>query len=499
MGQDGAGVEQGLTEHRHTGLALILICTVQMMVILDGTIVNIALPSIQHQLHFSAPGLEWVITAYALTFGGLLLLGGRSGDLFGRRRMFTIGVVIFTAASLLGGFATDQLWLIVARVAQGVGGAIASPTALALIQNTYPEGPRRSRAMGVYAAMSGAGGSLGLLLGGLLTDVASWRWVLFVNVPIGLTVAIAAPRVLGTTPTRRGRLDLPGALTVTLGMASLVYGLSRAATAGWSDTFTTTSLAAAVVLLAAFVVIESVSPHALMPLHIFADRDRAGSYVIMLALAASMFATFFFITQFVQNILEYSPLKAGFAFLPMTIGIGGTANLMSRLVGRIGTRRPMTVGPLLVSGGLLWLSFVGVHATYISIVGPLLLVAIGMGSTFVPLTLTVMARVPRGEAGLASALLNTGQQIGGSLGLAVLVTVATSVTRNHLASAGHTIGHVQHALATTSGYDAAFRIGSLIALVAFVLAVTVIRGGNRIPAAVANVAVGEPEAASAVA
>ena len=258
MGHEGA--EQGLTEHSHAGLALMLICAVQMMVILDGTIVNIALPSIQHQLHFSAPGLEWVITAYALTFGGLLLLGGRSGDLFGRRRMFTIGVVIFTAASLLGGFATDQLWLIAARVAQGVGGAIASPTALALIQNTYPEGPRRSRAMGVYAAMSGAGGSLGLLLGGILTDIASWRWVLFVNVPIGLTVAILAPRVLGTTPTRHGRLDLPGALSVTLGMASLVYGLSRAATAGWADHYTLTALGAAVVLLATFITIESQEP-----------------------------------------------------------------------------------------------------------------------------------------------------------------------------------------------------------------------------------------------
>jgi predicted MFS family arabinose efflux permease len=251
------------------------------------------------------------------------------------------------------------------------------------------------------------------------------------------------------------------------------------------------------VLLVTFVIIESVSPHALMPLHIFADRNRAGSYVIMLALAASMFATFFFITQFVQNILGYSPLKAGFAFLPMTIGIGGTANVISRLVGRIGTRRPMTVGPLLVSGGLLWLSFVGVHAAYISIVGPLLLLAIGMGSTFVPLTLTVMSRVSRGEAGLASALLNTGQQIGGSLGLAVLVTVATSVTRGRLASAGRTVDRAQHALATTSGYDAAFRIGSLIALVAFILAVTVIRGQNRAAAAVGTVGASEPEAAVA--
>ncbi len=235
-----------------------------------------------------------------------------------------------------------------------------------------------------------------------------------------------------------------------------------------------------------------------MPLHIFSNRNRAGSYVIMLCLAAAMFATFFFMTQFVQNVLGYSPLKAGFAFLPMTIGIGGTANIMSRLVGRIGPRRPMTVGPLMVAGGLMWLSFVGVHAAYVSIVGPLLLLAIGMGSTFVPLTLTVMSRVPRGEAGLASALLNTGQQIGGSLGLAVLVTVATSVTPGRLASAGHAVSRAQHALATTSGYDAAFRIGSLIAFVAFVLAVSVIRGVGRAPAAVAETAAGaEPEPAVA--
>jgi predicted MFS family arabinose efflux permease len=313
-----------------------------------------------------------------------------------------------------------------------------------------------------------------------------------------LTVAFAAPRVLGTTPTRHGRLDLPGALSVTLGMGSLVYGLSRAATAGWADHETMTALAIAVVLLVTFVVIEVKSPHALMPLHIFSDRNRAGSYVIMLCLAAAMFATFFFMTQFVQNVLGYSPLKAGFAFLPMTIGIGGTANIVSRLVGKIGPRRPMTFGPLLVTGGLLWLSFIGAHAAYISVIGPLMMLAIGMGSTFVPLTLTVMSRVPRGEAGLASALLNTGQQIGGSLGLAVLVTVATSVTRGHLASAGHAVSRAQHALATTSGYDAAFRIGSLIAFVAFVLAVSVIRGVGRAPAAVAEAAAGaEPEPAVA--
>jgi len=483
------------TTHPHRRLALVLICAVQMMVILDGTIVNIALPSIQRQLHFTATGLEWVIAAYALAFGGLLLLGGRSGDLFGRRRMFVVGVGIFTAASLIGGLATDPAWLIAARVAQGVGGAIASPTALALIQSTFPEGRERARAMGVYAAMSGAGGSLGLLLGGILTDVASWRWVLFVNVPIGVVVALSAGRVLGTTQTRPGKLDLPGALSVTLGMTALVFGLSHAATSGWSNGVTSGSLVAAVVLLATFVAIERRSPHALMPLHIFAERNRAGAYAVMLALAASMFATFFFITQFVQNVLGYSPLKAGIAFLPMTIGIGGTATVVSRLVGRIGTRRPMTIGPLLAAGGLMWLSFAGVHSGYLSIMGPLVMLAVGMGSTFVPLTLTVMRRVQPQEAGLASALLNTGQQIGGSLGLAVLVTVATSVTAAHRALAGAgTIGAAAAHQAVTSGYDAAFRIASLVAFGAFVIAVSVIRDAAATPVSLAVHAV-EPEPA----
>ena len=469
----------GPTQHRHPGLALAVIGAVQMMVILDGTIVNIALPSIQRELHFAPANLEWVINAYALAFGGLLLLGGRTGDLFGRRRMFSIGVGIFTVASLLGGFATSSTWLISARVLQGVGGAIASPTALALITSTFAEGRERSRAMGVYAAMSGAGGSLGLLLGGILTDVASWRWVLFVNVPIGTVVALAAPRVLGRTETRAGRLDLPGALSVTLGMTSLVFGLSRAATAGWSDTLTVGALTLAGVLLASFVAIEANSPYALMPLRIFAKRNRAGAYAIMLALASAMFGTFFFITQFVQNILGYSPLKAGVAFLPMTFGIAITANVMSRLVGRIGARRPMTVGPLLVAGGLLWLSFLGIHAGYASFIGPLVLVAVGMGSTFVPLTLTVMAGVKRTEAGLASALLNTSQQIGGSLGLAVLVTVASSVTAGRLATIHGSGGALHHALvnqAVTSGYGMAFRVAALIAFGGFVVAAFVVRG-----------------------
>jgi EmrB/QacA subfamily drug resistance transporter len=357
-----------------------------------------------------------------------------------------------------------------------VGGAIASPTALALIQNTFPDPHERARAMGVYAAMSGAGGSLGLLLGGVLTDVASWRWVLFVNVPIGLAVAIAAPFVLATSEAKPGRLDLPGALSVTVGMSLFVYALSHAAAHGWATAGTFGPLAAAVVLLVAFVLVELRSPHALMPLRIFADRDRAAAYAIMLCLASAMFGTFFFITQFVQDILGYSPLRAGVAFLPMTFAIGGTSMLMSRLVSRIGMRRPMTVGPLLASGGLLLLSLLTVHSGYGAVILPLLMIAVGMGCTFVPLTLTVMQRVAPQEAGLASALLNTSQQIGGSLGLAVIVTVASAFTT---VVAGHAPTHA----AVTHGYDAGFRVASLVALCGFVLAAVVLRRPRPVPSA----------------
>jgi EmrB/QacA subfamily drug resistance transporter len=459
-------------EHRHLGLALAVICAAQLMVVLDATIVNVALPSIQRDLHFSPVGLEWVITGYALAFGGLLLLGGRTGDLFGRRRMFVIGVLLFSAASLLAGFATGQAWLIGARVLQGVGGAIAAPTALSLIANTFPEGQRRNRAMGVYAAMSGGGGALGLLLGGILTDIASWRWVFFVNVPIGLLVASVAPRVLGETPRQPGRLDIAGALTVSGGMTSLVYGLAHAASHGWANTGTILPLAFSALLLATFVAIEARSEHALMPLRIFADRNRSGAYAVMLALAAAMFSLFFFLTQFVQNILGFSPLKAGLAFLPLTIGIVGVSGIMSRVVGRIGTRIPMTVGPLLTMLALVWVSRISVHTSYVEgVLGPALLVAVSMGMAFVPLTLSAVSGVRREEAGLASALLNTGQQVGGSLGLAILVTVATAVT-----NAQH---EATKAVAVTTGYSAAFKVGAGLAFIAFLIALVTARTPGR--------------------
>ncbi len=453
------------------GFALAVICAAQLMVVLDATIVNVALPSIQRQLHFSPVSLEWVITGYALAFGGLLLLGGRTGDLFGRRRMFVVGVLVFTTASFLGGLATNEAWLIAARVLQGIGGAIASPTALSLITNTFPEGPQRNRAMGVYAAMSGGGGALGLLLGGILTDVASWRWVLFVNVPIGLLVAAVAPRVLQESERQQGRLDIAGALTVSGGMTSLVYGLAHAASHGWGSTGTLVPLVLSVVLLVAFVTIEARSPHAIMPLHIFADRNRSGAYALMLMLASAMFSLFFFLTQFVQNILGYSPLKAGLAFLPLTAGIVVMAGIVSRVVGRIGPRLPLTIGPLITTGALVWMSRITVHSGYVAgVLGPALLVAISMGTAFVPLTLTAVSGVRREDAGVASALLNTGQQVGGSLGLAILVTVSTAITNGQ--------HHVAKAVAVTAGYAGAFRVAAGLAMLAFLIGVVSIRTGK---------------------
>src|SRR6266566_9617519 len=296
------------------GLALLVIATAQLMVLLDATIVNVALPHIQRALSFSGSGLEWVVNAYALTFGGLLLLAGRAGDLLGRRQMFIAGLLLFSAASLAGGFATSQAWLLAARAVRGAGAAIIAATALALIATTFPEGPPRNRAMGVYAAMSVAGGAVGLIAGGLLTTYVSWRWVFFVNVPIGLLVAAMAPRVLGESARRRGRFDLPGAITATGGLALLVYGLSSAATSPngvshWGDTKVVASLAASVILLVSFVLIEMRSRHALMPLRIFRNRDRTGAYVIMLCVGTALFGMFFFLTLFVQSFRGYSAVK----------------------------------------------------------------------------------------------------------------------------------------------------------------------------------------------
>src|SRR5579862_198881 len=325
------------------GLALVVISTAQLMVVLDATIVNVALPSIQRSLHFSSAGLQWVISAYTLAFGGLLLFGGRLGDVMGRRRMFVAGLLVFSLGSLAGGLATSSAWLVAARAFQGAGAAIAAPTALSLIGDTFPEGPARTRAMGVYAAMSGAGGALGLLLGGVLTDIASWRWVLFVNVPIGILVAAADPRAIPRTVARGGHLDVRGAVAATGGMVALVYGLVRAPTAGWGDSVVDASLAGAAVLLAVFVAVEARSTHPLLPLRLLDDRNRAATYAVMLCSAGAIFRVFFFLTQVLQNAYGYSPLRAGVAFLPFSVGIAATSELVAQFLGKAGPRVFATV------------------------------------------------------------------------------------------------------------------------------------------------------------
>ena len=472
--------------HRHMGLALAIISAAQLMVMLDLTVVNVALPSIQRALGFSSAGnLEWVITAYVVTFGGLLLLGGRSGDLFGRRRMFIFGVALFSLSSLAGGFATDQAWLITSRAIQGIGAAIASPTALSLIVATFPEGKPRHGAMAVYAAMSGAGGALGLVLGGILTNFASWRWVLFINVPIGALVAVGAFLVLSDSPGKPGHLDLAGAISATGASALMVYGLSRAADFGWSGFYTISILVGAVALAGVFIVIESRSKAPLMPLAILANRNRAGGYAVMFLLGAVMLSLIFFVTQFLAQVLGYSPILTGVAFLPMPFMVGTVSQGVSRIVSRIDTRLPITLGPVFVSLGLLWISHISAHSHYLSVLGPLVVIGLGMGLSFVPLTLNAVSGVAN-QSGLASALLTTSQQIGGSLGIAVLVTVATTTTKNSLKTLGAALAHTTgvansgaaHQLVNTAvvnGYDSAFRVGSLMAAFAFIIALFVVR------------------------
>jgi len=485
---------------RRLGLALAVIATAQLMVVLDATIVNVALPHIQTALGFSGSNLEWVVNAYALAFGGLLLLGGRSGDLLGRRRIFIFGILLFSLASLLGGFATTQEWLLGARVLQGVGGAFAAPTALSLIAVTFPEGQPRNRAMGVYAAMSVAGGAVGLIAGGLLVQYLDWRWVFWVNVPIGLLVAFFATRVLPESERRRGAFDLPGAITGSLGLASLVYGLSSAATSPngvshWGDTKVIVSLVASVVLLVAFGFIEVRSKHALVPMRVLRSRNRTGAYLIMLCVGTALFGMFFFLTIFVQSVWGYSALGTGIAYLPMITMVMVASGIASQLVSRIGARPLLLAGTAIATGGMFWLSRITENSHYASgLLGPMLVTALGMGLTFVPLSLVALAKVANNDTGVASSLLNTGQQVGGAIGLAILGTVAWSAVANSIhsqaaaaaAAAKHAAVHLsvaQQAAAqkaiTAHAYSVGFSKGYLvsagIALLALIITVVAIR------------------------
>jgi EmrB/QacA subfamily drug resistance transporter len=494
----GRAASPGVTAgggNRRLGLALLVIATAQLMVVLDGTIVNVALPHIQQALGFSGTGLEWVVNAYAITFGGLLLLGGRAGDILGRRRVFVSGLLLFSAASLIGGFATSQVWLLTARAVQGAGGAVIAPTALALISTNFPQGKERNRAFSVYAAMAGAGAAAGLVLGGLLTTYASWRWVFFVNVPIGILVAAAAPRVLTESPRLPGRIDWTGAVTGCGGVALLVYGLSKAATGAdgvshWGDAQVVASLTAAVVLLVSFVLIEMRSSHPLLPLRVLAERNRAGALLIMLCIATGLFGVFFFLTLFIQTVLGYSPIRAGVAFLPFAVGVVIGSGLASPLVARIGPRPLIVAGSAMVAGGMFWYSRLTEHAGYAShLLGPTLVSSFGLGLVFVPLALVALHKVAEQDSGVASSLLNTAQQVGGAIGLALLGTVAWTAVANSVrtqvaaaAKAGQPLPKpgtpppasiYNHAL--TVGFPRAFEVAAGIALLALLVAIATIR------------------------
>ena len=485
--------------NRRLGLALLVIATAQLMVVLDATIVNVALPHVQRALGFSGTGLEWVVNAYAVTFGGLLLLGGRAGDIFGRRRVFVFGLLLFSAASLLGGFATSQWWLLTARAIQGVGGAVIAPTALALITTNFPEGGERNRAFSVYAAMAGAGSAVGLLLGGILTTYASWRWCFFVNVPIGILVAAAAPRVLAESPRRPGRIDWAGAVTGTGGVALLVYGLSKAATGAdgishWGDAQVLASLTTSVVLLVSFVLIEMRSSRPLLPMRVLADRNRSGAYLIMLCVATGLFGLFFFLTLFIQTVLGYSAIRSGIAYLPFAVGVVIASALASQLVARIGPRPLIVAGSAMVAGGMFWFSRLTEHAGYAShLLGPQLVSSFGLGLVFVPLALVALHNVAEQDSGVASSLLNAAQQVGGAIGLALLGTVAWTAVANsvrtqvaHAAAAAAKAGQplpkpgvpppasiYDHAL--TVGFSRAFLVAAGIGLLALLIAIVTIR------------------------
>jgi EmrB/QacA subfamily drug resistance transporter len=449
---------------RKLGLALLVIAAAQLMLVLDNTIMNVALPSIQKALSLAPSDLNWVITAYALAFGGLLLAGGRAGDLFGRRRVFRVGLVIFTLASLLGGFAPTASTLIGARVLQGVGAAIAAPTALSLLATTFPAGAPRNKALGVYGAMGGLGSVVGLLLGGALTEYLSWRWVLFINVPIAVLVLIGTSVLI---PGERdyGRVDVPGAVTATVGLGSLVYAINRGNTHGWTDGMTLVFLAVAGALLLAFVVIQASTRNPMMPPRVLRDRARAGAYLVMFLVGAGMFAMFYFLTLYMQVVKGYPAMRTGLAYLPFVVGIGlGAGGIGPKLLSQASARAVTVTGLLVATAGMAWFGALTPDRNpFVALLPAQLITGLGLGLAFVTLTIVGVRGVAARDTGIASGLVNTSQQIGGALGLAILVAVASSATRAALPG-----GTLPGAL--THGYVTGLLVGGLFYLAALLVA-----------------------------
>jgi EmrB/QacA subfamily drug resistance transporter len=482
----------------HKNLVLVTVAIAQLMVVLDATIVNVAIPSIAKALHVdSAADLSWVVTGYTLTFGGFLLLGGKLADRIGRRRVFIFGAALFAAASLVGGLSDNLGTLVAMRTIQGVGGALMSPAALSIITVVFEEGKERNKALGIWAAITAGGAALGLILGGVLTEYASWRWVLFVNVPIAAIAIVGALRFVPESRDERAvGFDVPGAVFVTGGLMALVFALVKGNQYGWSDIKTISMLALAAVLLVAFLQVQIVSDNPLVPVRLFRSHSVVGADVGALFIGAGVFAMFFFLILWMQQVNGWSPVRAGVAFLPMTLLIGTAAGISSNLLGKVGPRPLLLFGPLLASFGMLQLGLrLDVNSSYATVILPALAcVAFGMGTTFVALTSSAVAGVPHEDAGMASALLNAGQQIGGALGLAILTAVSATRTEHlfpgHLAAQeqvqktlqahqplnqelGTIITKLQHD--TVAGWSAGFLVASGLLAVAAIVFQSLVR------------------------
>jgi EmrB/QacA subfamily drug resistance transporter len=465
---------------RRLSIALSVIVMCQLMVILDATIVNVALPKIQSSLHFSATGLAWVLNSYTLVAGGLLLLGGRAGDVWGRRRMLIWGLSLFTLASLLGGLAPTAALLLAARVLQGVGAAFAAPASLSLIATNFKDGEERHRALGAFSMVAGLGLTIGLILGGLLAAI-SWRWVFIINVPIGLAAVLLARPFLVETPRHAARFDVAGAVTSTGGVAFLVYGFIHAASSGWANVPTEASFAVGVVLLAIFVSIELRVTQPIMSLHLLTDRTRGAAFLNMLLLACSMSATFFFLSQFLQEVLGYTTIETGAAFLPLAATQFATARLAPKLVPRFGPKPVTTVGVALAVATSAWLSQLSEHSNYVTnLLGPMILFGLGVGLCFMPLNTIILAGLQPKETGSASGLLQALQRIGGTLGIAVLVTVFGNALRDAQSHPVPGLGHVaqaRHALA--HGIAMSFAAGTVFVVVALLVSLFVIKNPKK--------------------
>jgi EmrB/QacA subfamily drug resistance transporter len=413
-------------------VVLAIVLAAQLMAVLDASVVITALPSIHRSLGFSAAGLSWVQTAYMLPFGGLLLLGARAGDILGRRRVFMVGLVVFTLASLMAGLAQSPGWLIAARAVQGAAAAVAVPSTLIFLMMTFHEGPARLRAVGLYGAVSGAAGSVGIVLGGMLTSWLSWRWGMFINVPIGVTAVVLTPRYLPETPRDFKSFDFAGAVAGSLGMFAVVFGFVEAATAGWSAPLTVAAFAGGSFLLGALVMIEMRARHPMVPLRLFADAQRSGALVARLFLVAGMFSSFFFLTQYFQEVRGMSALGAGCAFLPMTLVMFAMSRVVPWVAPRVGPARLLISGLLLAAGAMGWLSRVGTATPYVAgIAVPLFLLGLGVGIAFITLTGRAISGVSDADAGAASGLVNVFHQVGGCLGIAVMTTVFVSASHTN--------------------------------------------------------------------